>query len=64
METIKELEDTRKVWRMVNGVLLEKTKGEIVPEVNTEISNMDNVCDQISNALQQKKQEISRLEQQ
>ncbi len=51
LETIRDLEDTRKVWRMVNGVLLEKSKGEIVPEVKTEIANMDNVCDQISGAL-------------
>ena len=34
IETIKDLEDDRKCWRMVNGVLFEKTKGEVVPELN------------------------------
>eukprot|EP00347_Sterkiella_histriomuscorum_P020507 403337533 len=63
LETIKDLEDDRKCWRMVNGVLFEKTKGETVPELVAEISNMENVIKQITDALSQKKGEISRLEQ-
>ena len=47
---------------MVNGVLLEKTKGEIIPEVLAEIANMENVIKQITDALSQKKLEIARLE--
>jgi hypothetical protein len=43
IETIKDLEDTRKCWRLVNGVLFEKTKAEVVPELNIAISNMDAV---------------------
>lgn len=43
IDTIKDLEDTRKCWRMVNGVLFEKTKAEIIPELNVAIQNMDNV---------------------
>ena len=33
MDTVKDLEDTRKCWRLVNGVLFEKSKGEVVPEL-------------------------------
>ena len=62
METVKDLEDTRKCWRMVNGVLFEKTKGDTIPELEAEISNMKNVLKQITDALSQKKHEMSILE--
>ena len=48
---------------MVNGVLFEKTKGEIIPELTAEISNMQNVLKQITDALSAKKHEMSVLEQ-
>ena len=48
---------------MVNGVLFEKTKVDVVPELVAEIANMENVIKQITDALSQKKGEISRLEQ-
>ena len=63
LDAIKELEDTRKCWRLVNGVLFEKAKKDLVPELETEISNIQNVIDQLSNALEYKKAEISKLEQ-
>jgi hypothetical protein len=34
LDTVKDLEMTRKCWRLVNGVLFEKTKAEIVPEID------------------------------
>ena len=37
MESIGKLEDDRKCWRMVNGVLFEKTKGVVVPELESMI---------------------------
>ena len=55
LDAIKELEDTRKCWRLVNGVLFEKTKVDLVPELETEIANIQNVIDQLSNALEFKK---------
>ena len=33
LESIGKLEDTRKCWRLVNGVLMEKTKVEVIPEM-------------------------------
>ena len=33
LNSLKDLEDSRKCWRLVNGVLFEKTKGELVPEL-------------------------------
>jgi hypothetical protein len=41
IDTIKDLEDSRKCWRLVNGVLFEKTKALVIPELNVSISNVD-----------------------
>lgn len=62
METIKDLENDRKCWRLVNGVLFEKTRGEVYPELESSIANMDNVIKQISEAVTAKKKEILSLE--
>ena len=46
-----KLEDDRKCWRLVNGVLFEKTKKEVIPEMRTMISNLANVTKQLSDAV-------------
>jgi prefoldin subunit 2 len=51
METIKDLEDDRKCWRLVNGVLFEKPKGEVMPELKVQVANIENVVKQLSDAL-------------
>lgn len=48
LESISKLEDTRKCWRLVNGVLMEKTKVEVVPEMRTVINNLNAVTNQIT----------------
>ena len=40
LESISKLEDSRKCWRLVNGVMFEKTKGEIVPELEGMMANL------------------------
>ena len=35
IDSISKLEDTRKCWRLVNGVLMEKTKVEVIPEMRS-----------------------------
>jgi prefoldin subunit 2 len=64
LESLMILEDERKCWRMVNGVLFEKTKKEVVPEMRTMISNLKNVARQLDDTLMFKKQESFKLEQQ
>lgn len=64
LDTMKDLEETRKCWRLVNGVLFEKSKAEIVPEIEEQIKNMNNLIDQLSKTVASKKQEIFKLEQQ
>jgi chaperonin cofactor prefoldin len=41
LESISKLEDTRKIWRLVNGVLMEKTKVDVVPEMRIVINNLN-----------------------
>jgi prefoldin subunit 2 len=51
LESISQLEDTRKCWRLINGVLMEKTKLEVVPEMRTVINNLNAVAKQITDTL-------------
>jgi prefoldin subunit 2 len=62
LESISQLEDTRKCWRLVNGVLMEKTKVEVVPEMRVVINNLNAVTKQITDTLVAVKQEIKNLE--
>ena len=62
LESISKLEDTRKCWRLVNGVLMEKTKVEVVPEMRTVINNLNAVINQITQSLQAVRTEIKNLE--
>ena len=55
LESISKLEDGRKCWRLVNGVMFEKTKAEVVPELEAMISNLLTVEKQLNEALMQKK---------
>lgn len=63
LDSVSKLEDDRKCWRMVNGVLFEKTKKDVVPELESMISNLAVVVKQLNEALLTKKQETSQLEQ-
>ena len=43
IEVLKDVEEERKCWRLINGVLVEKTKKEIIPDLQNSIDNMDNL---------------------
>ena len=62
LESISKLEDNRKCWRLVNGVLVEKTKVDVVPEMRGVINNLNAVAKQITDTLVAVKQEIKNLE--
>ena len=57
-----KLEDDRKCWRLVNGVLFEKSNAEVKPELKQMISNLATVVKQLQEALVLKKQESAQLE--
>ena len=58
------LEDDRKCWRLINGVLFEKTKAEVVPELKAMSDNLGQVAKQINQTLMSLKQESIALERQ
>lgn len=62
IDSISKLEDTRKCWRLINGVLMEKTKLDVIPEMRGVINNLNAVVKQISDTLVAVKQEIKNLE--
>ena len=62
IESISKLEDTRKCWRLINGVLIEKTKVDVIPEMRTQINNLNAVAKQITDTLVSVRQEIKNLE--
>ncbi len=51
LESISKLEDSRKCWRLINGVLMEKTKVEVVPEMRVVINNLNGIIKQITDSL-------------
>ena len=55
LESISKLEDDRRCWRLVNGVLFEKAKKEVVPELEQMIANLGAVVKQLNDALLLKK---------
>jgi len=40
LDSISKLEDDRRCWRLVNGVLFEKSKATVVPELQQMIANL------------------------
>ena len=62
LESISKLEDNRKCWRLINGVLVEKTKLEVVPEMRVVINNLNAVIKQITETLNSVRTEIRNLE--
>ena len=62
LESLEKLEDDRRCWRLVNGVLFEKSKLEVVPELLQMINNLTTVVKQLNDALLLKKQESAQLE--
>ena len=63
LEQISKLEDDRKCWRLINGIMFEKTKAQVVPELTAMIANLGQVQKQINQTLISLKQEMIQLEQ-
>ena len=57
LEQIMALDDDRKCWRLINGVLFEKTKAQVVPEIQAMVKNLAQVAKQINTTLVALKQE-------
>lgn len=64
MTTISELEDDRRCWRLVNGVLVEKAKKDMVPDLEVNISNMAAACAELNKGAERCKEEMAKIEEQ
>merc|ERR1711970_866698 len=58
-ETLKKAEPERKAWRLVGGVLTERTVGEVLPALITQIENINKVITMIEEKMQTKAKEIT-----
>eukprot|EP00593_Proboscia_inermis_P003045 CAMPEP_0171296396 /NCGR_PEP_ID=MMETSP0816-20121228/5050_1 /TAXON_ID=420281 /ORGANISM="Proboscia inermis, Strain CCAP1064/1" /LENGTH=136 /DNA_ID=CAMNT_0011769791 /DNA_START=31 /DNA_END=441 /DNA_ORIENTATION=- len=58
-DTLKPLETTRRAYRLVGGVLVERTVGEILPAVTTNKENIQMVLDNLQKNMEAKQKETS-----
>eukprot|EP01118_Nematostelium_gracile_P010206 TRINITY_DN3497_c0_g1_i1.p1 TRINITY_DN3497_c0_g1~~TRINITY_DN3497_c0_g1_i1.p1 ORF type:complete len:133 (+),score=37.06 TRINITY_DN3497_c0_g1_i1:104-502(+) len=55
---IEKLEPTRKCYRLVGGVLVERTVGEVLPAVKKNVESLNGVIAQLQRQLETKSKEL------
>jgi len=59
LEALKPLEGDRRCYRLVGGVLVERTAAEVLPAVQKNVEGMDEILKQLGAALQAKEKKIA-----
>ncbi|PON80060.1 Prefoldin subunit [Parasponia andersonii] len=62
INAIQPLEPSRRCYRMIGGVLVERTIKEVLPAVQRNKEGLEEVIARLNEALEKKKKEISDLE--
>ncbi|KAF4396881.1 hypothetical protein CsatB_019286 [Cannabis sativa] len=62
MNAIQPLDPSRRCYRMIGGVLVERTIKEVLPAVQRNKEGLEEVIARLNEALERKKREISDLE--
>ncbi|KAJ3006109.1 hypothetical protein HKX48_000299 [Thoreauomyces humboldtii] len=62
VDTMKPLEDTRKCFRLVGGVLLERTVKEVLPAVETNMDGIQNIIKQLLAQYKKKEQDMEEYQ--
>ncbi|CAG5104910.1 Oidioi.mRNA.OKI2018_I69.chr1.g1662.t1.cds [Oikopleura dioica] len=57
--TLKDADSSRKAWRLVGGVLTERTVGEILPALEEQIKGLTEIMEKIQTAMNDKAKEIT-----
>ncbi|GFH48187.1 hypothetical protein CTEN210_04663 [Chaetoceros tenuissimus] len=57
-ETLQPLDSKRRAFRLVGGVLVERTVGEVLPSVVTNRENLEKVVDNLRSTLEGKQKEL------
>mmetsp|Transcript_30885 Transcript_30885/g.47343 ORF Transcript_30885/g.47343 Transcript_30885/m.47343 type:complete len:116 (+) Transcript_30885:130-477(+) len=58
-ETLKPLDPQRRAFRLVGGVLVERTVGEVLPNVSSNRENLDKVIDTLQRQAEDKQKEAN-----
>ncbi|XP_075487369.1 prefoldin subunit 2-like [Primulina tabacum] len=62
MNAIKPLDPSRRCYRMIGGVLVERTVKEVLPAVQRNKEGLEEVISKLNEALEKKKKEITEFE--
>ncbi|KMZ56318.1 Prefoldin subunit 2 [Zostera marina] len=62
LAAIKPLDQSRRCYRMIGGVLVERTIKEVLPAVDLNKQGLEEVINRLNEALERKKKEISEFE--
>ncbi|KAG0448008.1 hypothetical protein HPP92_028040 [Vanilla planifolia] len=62
IEAIQPLDPSRRCYRMIGGVLVERTVREVLPAVHRNKDGLQEVIARLNEALERKKKEISEFE--
>ncbi|XP_052188425.1 prefoldin subunit 2 [Diospyros lotus] len=62
INAIKPLDPSRRCYRMIGGVLVERTIREVLPAVQRNKEGLDEVITRLNEALEKKKKEIAEFE--
>ncbi len=60
-ETLAPLDQDRRAFRLVGGILVERTVGEVLPSVITNRNNLEKLIETLTSKLQQRQKEASDL---
>ncbi|OMJ93096.1 hypothetical protein SteCoe_4042 [Stentor coeruleus] len=63
LETLKKVEPVRRCWRLVGGVLVQKTVSDVIPELEQQSSKMDQILHVLFARLKEIEGELRELEQ-
>merc|ERR1712026_88207 len=58
-DTLRKAEPERKAWRLVGGVLTERTVGEVLPALESQIENLSTVIKTLEEQMDSKAKEIT-----
>merc|ERR1739848_404584 len=58
-KTLKKTPEDRRCWRLIGGVLCERTVGEVLPALETHLSNIDGIISQLEDTMNKKAAEIT-----
>ncbi|KAL7081100.1 hypothetical protein ABFS83_14G018000 [Erythranthe nasuta] len=62
INAIKPLDPTRRCYRMIGGVLVERTIQEVMPAVNRNKEGLEEVIARLNEALEKKKKDLAAFE--